>query len=227
MKALSLIALSLCAVPLAAQDFAPKLDGRIVLFVEAIQPAEYIVASTSAGNVYDQAGGQVGIGVRFMGEMAMAPGFYYELGGRLDSGSNMDINGDVGGGVTLNTKKMKFTYSYWMVGAAYMKTWGDFTLGGHLEARGEALHLDGTYTVNGGSEIPMEVGNTYLRPWARLSADYTFGSGRYRTVVGIEGAVALLRMSQDTIAPPEFMDKRTLNSMAPHYSASVYVGLRF
>lgn len=227
MKAFPLIALTLCAAPLAAQEFAPKLDGRVVLFLEAIQPAEYIVDNPATGDVKDQAGAQMGIGVRFIGEMAIAPGFYYELGGRLDSASNFDINGPVGSGGTLNTTNMKFTYSYWMAGAAYMKGFGNFTLGGHLEARGEALTVSGSYSKNGGPDTPVYCGNTYLRPWLRLSGDYTFGSGRYRTVVGLEGAVALLRMSQDTINPPEYMDKRTLNSMAPHFSAAFYAGVRF
>lgn len=228
MKAFPLIALTLCAMPLAAQDFTPKLDARAVLFLEGIQPSQFTVASIpGAGDIKDKAGSQMGLGFRFLSEIVSAPGFYFEIGGRLDSASNMGINGNVGGGVSLNTTKLKFSYSYWMVGAGYMKTMGNLTIGGHLEGRGEALHLSGTYTVNGGAETAVEIGNTYLRPWARFSADYTFGSGKYRPVVGIEGSVALTRMSQDTINPPEYMDKRTLNSMAPNVSGAVYAGLRF
>lgn len=238
MKTLPILVATLCCGALSAQEYTQKLDGRVILFGEVVRPAQFTLASVAGGDAKDQADAQVSLGVRFIGEIAMAPGFYYELGGRTESASNLLTNGDVGGGVTLNATQMRISYSYWMVGAAYMKTFGRMTLGAHLEARGEAIRAVGTLVA---SQAPpkrsADVGNTYLRPWVRLSADFTLGSGTYRPILGVEGAFALTRMTQVEVDPAlgaptgtgdgYMFSKRTLNSMAPRFSGGVYAGIRF
>lgn len=233
MKTLPILVATLCCGALSAQEYTQKLDSRIVLFGEVVRPAQFTIASV-AGDAKDQADPQVSLGVRFIGEIAMAPGFYYELGGRAESSSNLLTNGDIGGGVTLKATQMRISYSYWMVGAAYMKTFGRMTLGAHLEARGEAIRGVGTLIVNPGlvteTKTTADVGNTYLRPWVRLSADFTLGSGKYRPILGVEGAFALTRMTQVDVDPTlssYVFSKRTLNSMAPRFSGGAYAGIRF
>jgi hypothetical protein len=221
-KISSILLMTLATGALMAQE-APKLDGRVQVFAELYRPAQIVVAQ-NPNNIDDQPTRQTGVGFRFMGELAAHPGFYYELGGMFDGSSNFSLNQP---GV-LNLTQLKVTDSYWSLGAAYMGQFGNVTLGGHLEGRGEYLRIQGQAVVNGNT-VSVSQGTTYLRPWVRGSADYTFTSiGRdSHPYLGVEGSYAITRTSQT--APPDFtnMDNRTLDALAPRASAAIYAGIRF
>ena len=223
MKISSILMITLAAGALAAQD-APKLDGRIQLFAELYRPAQIVVAQ-SPGDIKDQPGRQTGVGLRFMGEVASHPGWYYELGGMLDASSTFSIS--MPGVIDLTD--VKVTDSYWSLGAAYMGRIGEhLTLGAHLEGRGEYLRVQGEAQVNNTSyQVDQET--TYLRPWIRGSADYTFTSigKENHPYIGLEAAYAITRTSQTRPADFTNMDNRTLDSMAPRASAALYAGIRF
>ena len=226
MKISSILIMALAAGALGAQD-APKLDGRIQVFTEMCRPPEIVVAQSGGANVTDEPKTQTGFGVRFLGEFASYPGWYYELGGMFDASSNFTLNGTVAG-TSINMTDVKFTHSYWTVGAAYLWKLAGLSLGAHLEGRGEHLDIQGAF-MNGGNTIQVDQGTTYLRPWIRGSADYTFsGIGRdQHPFVGIEGGLAVTRTSQT--APPDFsnFDNRNLDALAPRASAAIYAGMRF
>jgi len=168
-----------------------------------------------------------------MGELASAPGFYYELGGKFDSSSHFKFNGTVPGssGATVDMQNVKLTDSYWSLGAAYEFILQDtLSLGAHLEARGEYLQLAGQVSSSIVPTYEYSQTTTYLRPWVRLSGDYTFlGAGHMlRPFVGVEGAVAITKTTQTetpNLGGP--IDGRTLKAMAPRYSYAAYAGVRF
>jgi hypothetical protein len=214
--------MTLAAGALVAQD-APKLDGRVQVFAELSRPAQIVVAQPS-GYLYDQPSRQTGFGLRFMGELASHPGFYYEVGGKFDSSSNFSINTS-----NVNLTAVQVTDSYWSLGAAYMGQIGDhLTLGGHLEGRGEHLVVSGQAVVNGNA-LSVNQGTTYLRPWVRGSADYTFTSigQNNHPYLGVEGSYAITRTSQTVVPDFSNMDNRNLCSLAPRASAALYAGIRF
>lgn len=223
MKISSILIMALAAGSLGAQD-AAALDGRFQVFVQQDRPSSIVIAQTP-GNVTDQPKVQTGVGVRFMGELASAPGFYYELGGMLDAVSYFTFNdGAVG-----NLSNVKFTESYWSLGAAYMAKFGEATtLGVHVEGRGESLRVQGNAVI-AGTTTSLDQGTTYLRPWVRGSADYTFtGIGtRVHPFIGLDGAFAVTKTSQTQVPSPGTFDNRNLCSLAPKYSYSAYAGLRF
>ncbi|MDR3672486.1 MAG: hypothetical protein P4L36_16685 [Holophaga sp.] len=223
MKISSILIIALAAGSLAAQD-AAKLDGRIQVFAELYRPAQIVVAQ-SPGDIKDQPSRQTGVGFRLLGELPSHAGFYYELGGMFDGSSNFKINN---AGV-IDLTDVKVTDSYWCLGAAYMGAVGEhLTLGAHLEARGEYLRIQGQAIVNS-SAVQVDSSTTYLRPWVRGSADYTFtGIGKENhPYIGIEAAFAITKTSQTQ--PPTFgsVDNRTLDSLAPRASAALYAGIRF
>jgi hypothetical protein len=229
-KSSSILIMALASVSLAAQ-YAPKLDGRIQLFEEIYRPAQIVVAQPAPSpEVKDQPTKQNGLGIRFMGEIAAHPGWYYELGGMFNGSSNFTYNGNVTPTTTLNLTQVKVTDSYWSLGAAYMTRFGDsLTLGAHLEGRGEYLRLNGPVSSTSFSTVQVYQSTTYLRPWLRGSVDYTFtGIGaNTHPFIGVDGNWAITKTSQ--MASPNFtsMDGRTLKSLAPRASASIYAGLRF
>jgi hypothetical protein len=229
-KSSSILIMALAAGALGAQG-APKLDGRVQLFEELYRPAQVVVAQPGAPNpdVEDQPTHQNGLGIRFMGEVAAHPGWYYELGGMFNGSSNFTYNGNVTSAVNLNLTQVKVTDSYWSLGAAYMAILRDrLTLGAHLEARGEYLRINGPYSSNG-STAQVYQSTTYLRPWLRGSADYTFtGIGNaIHPFIGVDGSYALTHTSQ--LSTPDFasVDGRNLKALAPRASASLYAGMRF
>jgi hypothetical protein len=227
-KISSILIMALATGALAAQE-APKLDGRIQVFAELYRPNQIVVAQ-APGDITDQPSRQTGLGVRFMGEFASYAGWYYELGGMFDASSNFTLNGMVAPGTTVNMSDVKVTDSYWSIGAAYMGKFGDsLTLGAHLEGRGEYLRIQGEFQSTSTGPLQLDQGTTYLRPWLRGSADYTFtGVGRAtHPYVGIEGCYALTRTSQTRVPDFTNFDNRTLDSLAPRASAAIYAGIRF
>ncbi len=232
MKTPSILILALAAGSLAAQDVS-KLDARVQLFTETMFPCS-IQFGTSPDVLSAKPGYQNGLGIRFLGEISSAPGFYYEVGGMLDATSYFSFNGAFSDGTTLNLSNLKFTESYLALGAAYLwKNSERWTWGLHLEARGEALRLQGPAqgtSFNGGVAVPVDQETTYLRPWVRGSADYTFaGVGKdVHPFIGIEGNLALLRTAQaQTLTDFTNVDNRNVKAMAPKFSGAFYAGLRF
>ena len=223
MKISNILIMVLAAGALSAED-SPALDARIQMFVEQSRPAQVVVTQTP-GVFKDQPGNQTGVGFRFMGELASAPGFYYELGGKLDSSSNFSSNSTI-----INLTDVKVTDNYWSLGAAYMfKAGPSGSLGLHLEARGETLSIQGQANYSG-LPAPVQLNHSvsFLRPWVRASADYTFSTiGETRhPFVGVDGAYALTNTSQPL---PNLLnvDNRMLQSLAPKFALACYVGMRF
>jgi len=222
-KISSILIMALATGVLPAQD-AGHLDGRVQLFMEMYRPAQVVVATGYS----DQADRQVSGGVRFMGELASARNWYYELGGMFDGMSKYTLN--VPG--VLNLQDVKVSDSYWSLGAAYMGRLGDDgsgTYGIHLEGRGEYLRAQGQAVVNGFG-YSQDASSTYLRPWLRGSLDYTFTKvgTSVHPYVGVDGSLALLKTSQTTV--PDLVggiDNRTLRAMAPKAAIAVYAGMRF
>ena len=225
MKSSSILIMALAAGALGAQE-APNLDGRIQLFAEMSRPTQITL---QAPDLQDQPKRATGFGVRFMGEVASAPGWYYELGGMFDADSHFTFNGTTSPGNTLDMTDVKFTTSYWSLGAAYMGKVSDkLTWGLHLEARGEYLRIQGE-AVKNGAAFPQDQATTYLRPWLRGSFDYTFtniGATKH-PYVGLEGSFAILKTYQTQAPDLANFDNRNLKALAPRASAALYAGLRF
>lgn len=218
MKIAKVLVTALSATALFAQAPAQDLDARIQIFGEIIQPRAF----TPGVGLSDQAGTSWGVGFRFMGELASAHNWYYELGGKLDSSSNLKLNNG-----TVDLTDIKFTQSYWSLGFGYLAPLGQaVSLGFHVEGRGEALACQGHYFSGSGSS-PVDAGQTYLRPWFRISLDGTWHMGSLRPYVGVEAAATPVRTVQTVPTTPSAMDNRTLRSMAPQVSGAVYAGLHF
>ena len=231
MKTLSILASALTAASLCAQAPTDNLDVRVHLFGDWSRARQFTYTETNNSEVKDQAEGQAGFGIRFMGELPGTTNWYYEFGGRLESTAKLGFDGAVPTGqgnntTQLNTKHISFKYSYWSLGGAYLWNLGaGFDLGLHLEARGEKLSLTGDEVRDGNVSNSVDASVNYLRPWARLSADYTFQVGHARPFVGMDAAVAMTKTSQEK-AESQIGD-RTLKSMAPQAAVSVYFGLHF
>ena len=221
MKISSILIMALATGVLPAQD-PGHLDGRVQLFMEMYRPAQVVVATGYA----DQVDRQISGGIRFMGELASARNWYYEVGGMFDGSSKYSLN--VPG--VLNLQDVKVTDSYWTLGAGYMNKLGENgTYGLHLEGRGEYLRVQGQAVVNGFG-YNQDASSTYLRPWLRGSLDYTFPTVgvNVHPYVGVDGSLALLKTSQTTV--PDLVggiDNRTLRAMAPKAAIAVYAGIRF
>jgi hypothetical protein len=226
-----LLALALATGTLGLHAADLEQDARFQVFAEMSRPVAITVVIDPS--LQDQPARQTGLGVRFLGELANAPGWYYELGGKTNSTSRFTLNGPLGNGNSLDLTGVKFTDSYWSLGAAYMvHPWEPLTLGAHLEARGEALSAQGTVYQNlqgGGLSTLGTVGlsTTYLRPWVRLSGDLTFHMGEWRPYVGVDVSGAITRTQQTEFVSLDLMDGRTLRSLAPRFAAAFYVGARF
>ncbi len=228
MKIASILITVIAAGALPAQD-VPNLDSRIQVFAETYHPNQIIVAQAPS-NVYDQPGRQTGVGVRFMGEVASHPNWYYELGGMFDASSNFAFNGNLPNGNTLSLNMVKFTDSYWSLGVGYLTRKPEsLSLGLHLEARGEYLRVQGQASGNVLGTQPQNQSDTYLRPWVRGSVDYTFtGVGKdIHPYIGVDASLAILRTSQTRAPDFTNMDNRTLCALAPSYALAGYLGLRF
>jgi hypothetical protein len=231
MKILSTVALFLSAGALFAQA-DQRLEGRIQLFAENSRPVAITVVNSPAA-LKDQPKAMTGVGIRFMGEIASAPNWYYEVGGRLDASSNFTLNGDIGGGNGLDLTAASVSSSYWSLGAAYIfRPVEALSLGLHLEGRGEALSAKGTVYQNLGGAGWTSLGNvdvstTYLRPWVRASVDYSFPVGSRHPYVGFDVSAAITRTEQTQFVSLNLMDNRTLKSLAPNFAAGFYLGVRF
>jgi hypothetical protein len=218
----SILFMALAAGTLGAQE-SPSLDGRIQVFAELSRPAEIVLSP----GLDAQPNRQTGAGVRFLGELASHPGWYYELGGMFDTSSKFTTSE----GTTVDLTGVKVSESYWALGAAYMGKIGDsLTWGAHLEGRGEYLNISGSAVVNG-TPYQLYQSTTYLRPWVRGSFDYTFANigAKMHPYVGVEGNYAITKTSQTELPTNNLpaVDNRTLKSMAPRASAALYAGIRF
>jgi len=218
-KITTVLVAALSAGSLFAQTPVQALDARIQVFGELIRPTSITVQAGTK----DQADRSVGVGIRFMGEIASARNWYYELGGKLDSSSQMALNT---GAVDLTD--IKITHSYWSLGAGYLQPLGsNVSLGFHLEGRGEALSAQGAIFQNGVITGRVDASNTYLRPWVRVSLDGSWRMGSLRPYVGVDVSGTPVKTSQTQLQALSSMDNRTLRAMAPQVAGSFYVGLHF
>lgn len=226
MKIAPVLAALLAAGALSAQENA-NLDARIQVFADVTQPRSFSYYNITS-DVKTEAGRQIGVGFRILGELPYTTGWYYELGGRFDSSSTLGLRD-----ATVDATDVKMRYSYWSAGFAYLWTKGPASFGLHLEGRGEAVSLQGEqfHGTTGLSQGKVDASSTYLRPWVRASFDLTMGSGKVRPYIGAEAAVAVTRTYQTRI--PSFTtlaaipDDRTIRSLAPNFSFAGYLGLRF
>ncbi len=222
MKKISILAALLVVGSLSAQDSPSKMDARVMVFGEVMRPAKLSV-DTGASTVADQPEFQMGLGLRFMGEIVNAPRWYYELGGRFESSSRFSTNG---GTPHLDLTKLQINYSYWVLGGGYLVPMGgQWSFGSHIELRGERIEVSGRVNnveIDGDSD-------TYVRPWARFSLDTSWGSGNAKPLFGFDAAVTPFKTNQgdNMTTGMSTMNKRTIRSLAPQWDVSVYLGLRF
>ncbi len=226
MKKLSLLTAALSAGALLGQS--PAGEARIQIFGDFTRPSEQVIAQIGSTGVTDQAKAQTGFGIRFMGELPGTSNWFYQIGGRLESTSKFETNGPVSPGVSVDATDVKFGYSYWVAGISYLWEFGNFSLGTHLEGRGEALSTKGYLFVSGGTGSgPVEHKATYLRPWFRVSGDWSWKAGGTQPFVGLDASVAITKTSQNTVMGLTVIDDRNLKSMAPNASFGIYLGLKF
>ncbi|BDU73840.1 hypothetical protein [Mesoterricola silvestris] len=219
MKIKTVLVAALSAGSVFAQSPKDVLDARIQFFGEMIRPTSITVQAGTK----DQADRSAGLGIRFMGEIASARNWYYEVGGKLDSSSQMALNNGV-----VDLTDIKITHSYWSLGAGYLAPLGSrVSLGFHLEARGEALSAQGAIFQNGVITGRVDASNTYLRPWARVSLDGTWNWGNFRPYVGVDVAGTPVKTTQTQLQALSSMDNRTLRAMAPQVAGSFYLGCHF
>lgn len=227
MKTITLLTAALLAAPLAAQAPDQGGESRIQVHAEFSRPRQVIIGQSGGNDVTDQASNQIGFGFRFMGEFPGANDWYYELGGRLQSSSKFD-NKPTPANSNTDTTSVKFKYSYWTIGFARMWTMAPgMSLGAHLEARGESLNASGDYYSGNSGAQRVDVSTTYVRPWGRVSLDYSFKASGTSPFIGLDASVALLKASQDKSVPVTLWDDNTLKSQAPQISISVYAGIKF
>lgn len=230
MKIQHILVIALGTGALLAQPPDVDMDGRVQLFYEFSQPVAITVVAppASSADIQDKAARQSGIGVRFLGEIVSAPGWYYELGGRGTSSSDFQLNGPVSPTLAVNLTSVKVSNSYWSAGGAYIYRHNEtLSLGAHAEIRGEALKAEGNLSWTGTSQAPVYMSTTYVRPWVRLSADYTFQFGSFRPYIGADAGFAITRTEQTQYVSLAALDERTLKAMAPRSTAAVYIGARF
>ena len=228
MKISSILILALATGTLGAQAL-PQLDSRFQVFVERGVMNDLVLAEAGS-QLKDKPGQQTGVGIRFMGELASAPNFYYELGGTVGAATTFSFNGTVPNtSETLDMSGVKFRDSYWSLGVAYLVKPNDaVSLGLHLEARGERLQISGQ-AVENGTAVPLGQSTTYLRPWLRPSLDYTFtGIGaKAHPYIGLDGSFALMKTYQTMVPNFTSFDDRSLKTIAPQYDFAAYGGVRF
>jgi len=232
----SAIAVAFASFFVSAQDRirVRDLDLRIQVGVEKCQPRQSNFIPRPAGSPVDdpdlmvQPDEQIAPQIRMIGEMPGTRGFYYELGGRFEGFSPMDYN-RVYDGNLIDARDVEVSYSYFGVGVAYIfaARWG-LSLGLHLEGRIERIESSGPIYIN---EEPSRLDGaaTYLRPWGRVSMDFTFNnSGRLRPFIGVETALPLMERQQKNAywAKGQPQDIRLMESIAPDRSVACYIGFR-
>lgn len=228
MRMARIAAAALAAGALHAQG-GTEPDKRFQLFVEQSQPSNLVITS-SAAQVQDRPGTLNGIGFRMMGEIPGAPGLYFEGGGRFNSSSRFRFNGSVPGGGALDLRNLKFSDSYWSVGAAYLvQPSAQLSFGLHLEGRGEYLRLRGGFDSSLVGSLPVYKTVTYLRPWARVSADLTFtGIGTLaHPFLGVDLSGTPMKTTQPQVPDPTHPDARFVKALAPQWAYGAYLGVRF
>jgi len=215
----------LVAGSLSAQS-TDDINGRVILFGEAVQTRGILLAS----GVTDQANFQTGPGIRFMGQTTQDSWWYWEVAGRFLSSASMVTNRNIptsSGEVALDMTKTKIRYGYWSLGAAYLIPLGqavDFGL--HVEGRGETINPEGTY-AQGAMTQAIDAHTVYFRPWVRASLDFKFRTGSFHTIIGGDLAAAAIRANQRAIDSPILSDSQTLRALAPTWSGSLYAGFQF
>jgi len=225
-KKLSLLTVALSAGALFGQSSGG--EARIQLFGDMMRPSDQVIAKIGSVSVTDQAKAQTGFGVRFMGEIPGTSNWFYQLGGRLESTSKFETNGTVSPGIGVDATDVKFGYSYWSIGGGYMWHFDAFTLGTHLEGRGEAMNARGYLYVSGGTGSgPVDHSVTYLRPWVRVSGDWSWKAGSVQPYVGIDASLAITKTSQNSVSGLTILDDRNLKAMAPNASFGLYLGIKF
>ncbi|MBI4911859.1 MAG: hypothetical protein HY823_03900 [Acidobacteria bacterium] len=234
MKTLKLSAAALAAATLGAQSASTDTERRVQIFGEFSRPKQVTIAQIPVGSgsaeVKDQAAAQTGIGIRFMGEIPGTSGWFYGFGGKFPTSSRLGLNQTVPGtSTTINATQVTVQYSFWEIGGAYLwELGGGFSLGAHLDARSETVDASGSLTVSsGGGSGTVSQRTSFLRPWIRLSADVAFGGSGFAPFLGADVAYAPIKASQTNVVSPVMWDDRTLKFMAPQFTASFYLGLRF
>ena len=231
MKTITLLTVAMLATPLAAQMPDRGGESRVQLHGEFVRPRQIqIPRQGGLTNLEDQAENQIGFGIRLLGEIPGTNNWYYTLGGKLESTSKFASKPSAANSYT-DTTGIKYKYSYWTVGAGYM--WDlapGLNLGAHLEIRGESLNASGDLysdTAVPGAPRPVDASATYVRPWGRLSLDYAFKAAGTSPFIGVDAAIAMLKTDQGNPLTPAVWDEKTVKSMAPQVSFSVYLGLKF
>lgn len=232
MKTIPVLALVLATGTLFAQDSTQDLDGRLQVFMEMSKATSIAVAQVNSVFTSDQPARLKGVGIRFLGEVASSPRWYYEIGGRVGGSSKFTLNGPIGGGYDLDDTGVKFKDNYWSIGGAYLYPAGEsVSLGAHLEARGETLSIQGPLQQNDGTGWAVlgtaSANTTYLRPWVRLSADVSFPVGEHRPYFGVEVSATPIKTTQTQFVQLVAVDDRTLKAICPTSTFSFYLGLHF
>ncbi len=229
MKTITLLTVAMLVTPLAAQIPDHGGESRVQVHGEFVRPRQILIPRSGLNDLQDQADNQIGLGVRLIGEIPGLNNWYYTVGGKLESSSKFATKPSSANSNT-DTTGIKYKYSYWTVGAGYM--WGlapGLSLGAHMEVRGEALNASGDWYAAPSSSTAqhVDVSATYVRPWARLSLDYAFKSGGVSPFIGADASYAIFKTDQGNLQILSAWDEKTVKSMAPQVSFSVYVGMKF
>ncbi len=229
MKTITLLTVAMLVTPMAAQIPDQGGESRVQVHGEFARPRQILIPRSGLNDLQDQAENQIGLGIRLIGEIPGLNNWFYTLGGKLESSSKFASKPSSANSHT-DTTGIKYKYSYWTVGAGYM--WGlapGLSLGAHLEVRGESLNASGDLYAD---PLPtaaqrVDTSATYVRPWGRLSLDYAFKSGGVSPFIGADASFAMFKTDQSNPQTPSVWDEKTVKSMAPQVSFSVYVGMKF
>ena len=229
-KVIGTIAVLVASAALSAQEGSRGLDFRIQVGAEMTRPNQSVLFTDSVNNInYKvQPDEQFSLQAKILGELPGAPGFYYQLGGRLESKSKLTFNQAVNG-IRLDTREVEVSYSYFSFGGAYL--WNlptGLSIGAHLEGRIERMGTSGYIYSDDDRYDLVDTSATYLRAWGSLSLDYTFNNaGRVRPFIGIEGAYPITKREQKSNWALGLVQTSNLvESLAPEGSVACYFGFR-
>jgi hypothetical protein len=234
MKVASILTILLSPVFIFAQSGARNLDLRIQVGAELTRPYESIMYNTNTYEFMAQPDNQTSLIARMQGELPGLPGFYYGVGGRVESSSRLGILDfrNINGGMYIDAQDVQIFYSYFSFGAGCIYNWNfGLSIGAHLEGRVEAMSVSGPMYKNDNSQdgVLLTGRASYLRPWGRVHMDFTFNNrGRIRPFIGVEGAYPVLNREQrqSWAFSEEPQEKRLLESMMPKGSVAAYIGFR-
>ena len=228
MKIINMLAVLVAPASMLAQDAARSLDLRFQIGVELTRPCQSVFYRIDNHNLKAQPGYQYGLQARMLGELPILDNFYYQFGGRVETASRLDYNPTINA-VQINTRDVQVAYSYFSFGGGYLVGRSDATsLGLHLEGRLEAISISGPLYADY-DQTNIDNSTSYMRPWFRVSLDYTFDTqGRARPIIGVEGAYPLTNREQRHYwsIGGEAQEKRLLESIAPQGSVAAYIGFR-